>query len=345
MRPRAIIWRRCPASAALKEILAALLSSLTPATAAKALASRFNRAPPVAARPETKTMNERPNMFAQNDNPLSVHSRGELPDDQLRVLAPSVFAAQPISGVSPRYAFVPTAQLVSRLREAGWAPVSAVEQRIRIEDRRGFQKHLIRFQRRDVVPVKGEYTLELCLINSHDRSSAYQLHAGLYRFICANGMFVGDGNAFERVSIRHAGFTPDEVIEASFRILDQVPAITASVEAFRARQLTGAESRAFATAALRLRYNDVQTAPIGPSKLLEARRYEDAGDNLWNVFNRVSEHLLRGGLRDESRSRVDGRRFPRTRAITGLDRNVKLNKALWSLAQRMANGEPLSFAE
>jgi len=40
-------------------------------------------------------------------------------------------------------------------------------------------------------------------------------------------MFVGDGNAFERVSIRHAGFTPDEVIEASFRILDQVPAITA----------------------------------------------------------------------------------------------------------------------
>jgi len=50
MRPRAIIWRRCPASAALKEILAALLSSLTPDTTAKALASRFNRAPPVAAR-------------------------------------------------------------------------------------------------------------------------------------------------------------------------------------------------------------------------------------------------------------------------------------------------------
>ncbi len=36
---------------------------------------------------------------------------------------------------------------------------------------------------------------------------------------------------------------------------------------------------------------------------------------------------------------------PRTRAITGLDRNVKLNKQLWSLAQRVANGEPLSLAE
>src|SRR6266700_8416266 len=212
----------------------------------------------VAARPETKTMNERPNMFAQNDDPLSVHSRAELPDDQLRALAPSVFAAQAMPGVSSRYAFVPTAQLVGRLRDAGWTPVSAVEQKVKLDERRGFQKHLIRFQRRDVVPVKGEYTPELCLINSHDRSSAYQLHAGLYRFICANGMFVGDGDSFDRVSIRHTGFTPEEVIDASFRILDQVPAITSSVESFRARRLTDAESRAFATAALRLRYEDAR---------------------------------------------------------------------------------------
>src|SRR5438093_3517676 len=91
-----------------------LRSTLTPDAAAKALASRFNRAPLVAARPETKPMNERPNMFAQNETPTSIHTRAELTDDQLRALAPSVFAAQPISGVSSRYAFVPTAQLVSR---------------------------------------------------------------------------------------------------------------------------------------------------------------------------------------------------------------------------------------
>src|SRR5947208_5014014 len=214
-------------------------------------------------------MNERPNMFAQNDNPVSIHERVELPDEQLRVLAPSIFAAQAMPSVSSRYAFVPTSQLVSRLREAGWAPVSALQQRVKLDERRGFQKHLIRFQRRDVVPVKGEYTPELCLINSHDRSSAYQLHAGLYRFTCANGMFLSDG-AFEKVTIRHAGFTPEEAIEASFRILDQVPAITASVEAFRARRLTDIEARAFASAALRLRYVDIQTAPVSPEKLLNA---------------------------------------------------------------------------
>src|SRR3989442_5517299 len=195
-----------------------------------------------AARRERKPINERPNMFAQNDNPTSIHQRAELSDDRLRVLAPSVFAVQAMPGVSSRYAFVPTVQLVARLREAGWSPVSATEQRIKIEERRGFQKHLIWFQRRDVVPVKGEYTAELCLLNSHDRSSAYQLHAGLYRFTRSNGLMMSD-SALERISIRHAGFTPEEVIEASFRILDNIPAITARVEAFRSLQLTYTESR------------------------------------------------------------------------------------------------------
>src|SRR5207302_172189 len=54
-------------------------------------------------------MNERPNMFAQNDTPISIHERVELPDEQLRALAPAVFAAQAMPGVSSRYAFVPTA--------------------------------------------------------------------------------------------------------------------------------------------------------------------------------------------------------------------------------------------
>ena len=54
---------------------------------------------------------------------------------------------------------------------------------------------------------------------------------------------------------------------------------------------------------------------------------------------------MRGGLKDETRCRAHGKRFARTRAITGLDRNVRLNKELWSLAQRLVNGEALSFAE
>lgn len=53
-----------------------------------------------------------------------------------------------------------------------------------------------------------------------------------------------------------------------------------------------------------------------PTSFLGARRYEDARHNLWLTFNRAQENLLRGGLKDESRRREDGKRFPQTRAIT-----------------------------
>ena len=270
--------------------------------------------------------------------------RTELADDQIRAVAPSVFAVAPQADVSERYAFVPTAQVVSRLREAGWSPVEASQQLVRLDDRRGFQKHMLRFQRRDVQAVVGEYTPDLVLVNSHDRSSAYQLQAGLFRFVCGNGMIVSD-TTFERVSIRHSGFTPDEVIDASFKLLDQIPAITARVDAFKQRQLESFEMTTFAEAALRLRFEDTDKAPINPHKLLDCRRSEDAGNDLWHVFNRVQEHLIRGGQRDCSRRREDGHRFPRTRAISGLDQNIRLNRELWNLAEQVANREAIALAE
>lgn len=277
-------------------------------------------------------------------NNTSFIKRHELSDEQIRGVAPSVFATTPQAGVSERYAFVPTGQVVSRLREAGWSPVEASQQYVRLSDRQGFQKHVLRFQRRGIQPVVGEYLPELVLLNSHDRSSAYQLQAGLFRLICGNGMIVSD-STFERVSIRHSGFTPDEVIEASFKLLDGIPAITSRVEAFKGRKLNGTELETFAGAALRLRFENVQEAPISASKLLTSRRYEDAGDDLWHIFNRVQENLIRGGQRDLSRRREDGRRYPRTRAIAGLDQNIRLNRELWNLAERMANYEVITLAE
>jgi hypothetical protein len=268
--------------------------------------------------------------------------RTELADDQIRAVAPSVFAVSPQVGVSERYAFVPTAQVVSKLREAGWSPVEASQQLVRVDDRRGFQKHVLRFQRRDVQAVVGEYTPELVLVNSHDRSSAYQLQAGLFRFVCANGMIVSD-STFERVSIRHSGFTPDEVIDASFKLLDGIPVITSRVETFKNRQLNSTELETFAGAALRLRFQNVNESPISASKLLDSRRWEDQGDDLWHAMNRIQENLMRGGQRDFSRRREDGRRFPRTRAIAGLDQNIRLNRELWNLAERVANNEAITL--
>jgi hypothetical protein len=62
---------------------------------------------------------------------------------------------------------------------------------------------------------------------------------------------------------------------------------------------------------------------------------------LWTTFNRVQENVIRGGLSArapatiENGRRVRGRRVT-TREVTGIDQDVKLNKSLWILGERMA---------
>src|SRR6201984_1740276 len=103
----------------------------------------------------------------------------------------------------------------------GWVPVRAQEQSIRTEARRGFQKHVVRFARLEHLQSweKNQVRPGVVLVTSHDKSSADQLHCGLFRLVCPNGMVVSDGT-FQRISIKHSGFNPDSVIEASFKALN-----------------------------------------------------------------------------------------------------------------------------
>jgi len=264
-------------------------------------------------------------------------NRSEISDEMLAMQAPSVFAEQAVEGVSDRYTFIPTAKIVSRMRQEGWAPVAAREQRVRLENRMGFQKHMIRFQPQNQIGRVGEYVAEIALVNSHDRSSAYQLHAALYRLVCGNGLMVSD-TTFQHISVRHSGGEADEIIAASFKVLANLPQLTENVESFGARQLTDTEAKAFAESAILLRWDSVQSAPVSTAKLLETRRYDDRGNSLWQVFNRVQENLIRGGQKDYPRRRDNGSRHTRTRPVTGLAEDIRLNKSLWHLAEALRIG-------
>jgi hypothetical protein len=173
-------------------------------------------------------------MYLRNQlrNQRSHNHQIELTDEGLLKAAPSIFARQPMAGVSGKYTFLPTTRIVEEMRANGWAAVDAQEQRVRLEDRRGFQKHLIRFQHRDIVAKVGEYAPEIALLNSHDRSSAYQIHVALFRFVCGNGLMVSD-SAFSHVSIRHSGYETAEVLKASREMLTKIPELTGKVEFHR----------------------------------------------------------------------------------------------------------------
>ncbi len=145
-------------------------------------------------------------------------------------------------------------------------------------------------------------------------------------------MVAGDSVRDSRV--HHKGNVVQNVINGAFDVLDGFDLIREQKDGMRAVTLDRDEQHAFARSALALRYDPTDaeaTAPITESQLLNVRRFEDRRDDLWTVFNRIQESLTKGGLHGRSRS---GRSMS-TRPITGIDQNVKLNRALWMLADAM----------
>ncbi len=218
------------------------------------------------------------------------------------------------------------------MRSQGWQPVYVSEQTVRTEARKGFQRHVLRFRNfeRDFT-INGS-TVEMVLVNSHDGLSSYQIHAGVFRLVCSNGLVVAD-SLFDTLRVRHQGNMDKDFIDVSYKVIHDVPKIAEEVRSFGQVVLNRDEQEAFAKSALTLRWDRDQneTVPIVPDQLLRTRRMADQPSDLYTTFNTIQENLVRGGLAGRNRT---GRRT-RTREVKGINENIRLNKSLWQLAQEM----------
>lgn len=259
---------------------------------------------------------------------ISIRSNVPLTDDQIRRVAPSIFAREKHESRSVRYTYIPTIVILEGLRKEGFSPFMACQSRARTESKREHTKHMLRL--RHASQVDGDEANEIILLNSHDGSSAYQMLAGVFRFVCANGLVCG--NVMNDIRFRHSGNVTDDVIEGACRVLEDFELIETQKEEMKAVELTYAEQLAFARASLALRYDgDPDTSPVTEEQILAAQRKEDKGPDLWRTFNRVQEHMLSGGIRGRS---ATGRKRT-TRRVNAIDQSIKLNRGLWVLAEEM----------
>jgi len=248
--------------------------------------------------------------------------------DAVRARAPAVFASGAHERLSSKYTFLPTERILTGLISAGFVPVDARQ----ASARRGsalHARHVVRLRPRFQTVQLKDSVPEVVFLNSHDGSSAYQLRMGLFRVVCTNGLIVSRG-AFPAYCVSHRGNIVDDVVAGAVKLADRFEGLAEQVERMEQRQLFKDEQLAFAEAALRLRFSEPAQSAMQPAQLLACRRSEDLGDDLWRVYNRCQEHLLRGGL---SRRSITGR-LTRTRAIGSIRRDVVLNGQLWDLAVR-----------
>ena len=101
-----------------------------------------------------------------------------LPDEPIRVVAPSIFAETPHESRSRRYSYIPTAAVLSALRKEGFQPFMVCQARVRHEDHREYTKHMLRL--RHASQINGSEANEIILLNSHDGSSSYQMLSGMF---------------------------------------------------------------------------------------------------------------------------------------------------------------------
>ena len=268
--------------------------------------------------------------FARNTRVLRADQ--PLSEDQMRAAAPSIFAEGKHASRSERYTYIPTIEVLRGLKREGFEPFMVAQGASRVEGKAEYTKHMIRMRHAGQVNTRPEAN-EIILINSHDGASSYQMLAGMFRFVCCNGLVVG--KVVEDIRIPHKGNIQGEVIEGAFRVLDEFEAAQESAEGMKALTLEPEEQGAFATAALALRFGERSEGqppvPITAEQLVEARRPEDQGRSLWNTFQRVQENVMRGGQTGRS---AHGRRL-HTRPVGSIDRGVSLNRALWVLAEEM----------
>ena len=249
--------------------------------------------------------------------------------DTVRAQAPAVFASAAHERTSSKYTFIPTERVLTGLMNAGFVPVEARQTQARRASP-VHARHVVRLRRRfETVQLKGSVP-EVVFLNSHDGTSAYQLRMGLFRVVCTNGLIVSRG-AFPAYCVSHRGNVVDEVIEAALKVSEEFVSLAVQVERMEQRRVMKDEQLRFAERALALRYPDRTLAGMQPSQLLNCRRVEDTGDDLWRVLNRVQESLLGGGL---SRRSTNGR-LTRTRRITSIREDVRLNSQLWDLATEL----------
>jgi hypothetical protein len=267
------------------------------------------------------------------------HTRA-LGEDELRKVAPSIFASERHHSRSERFAPIPTFEVLRGLKQEGFDVVAAKQCVTRIADKAPFTKHMVRLRRLDEDKKYrvGDTVFEILLKNANDGTAAYDLLAGMFKILCMNSL-VSQTDDMDSLRVRHTGDVQAKVIEGTYKVLSTAEQSLRAPQDWPQITMDRDERHIFAEAAHQLRFADSEgnvATPVKPEQLLLPRRVEDTQPNLWNVFNVVQENAMVGGLTAVGRDTRNRPRRSTTRPVNGIDQDVKLNRALFTLATKMA---------
>ena len=247
----------------------------------------------------------------------------------LAAQAPAALGNRADNRVSDRYSFVPTDKVIDLLEKEGWNLQTARQVTSRTWNPSTAKHHLTfaheRLSRQDL--AVGDSVPRLDMINAHNGLGTYKLLAGIFRFVCSNGLIVSERD-FGHVKLRHIGFSEEDVIKASQAVIENVSKLSEVVDEWQGLDMNMGQMRNFAEEAAALRWEGDTSSEMA-QHLIRPRRDQDRRSDLWTVFNVVQENLMKGGFSNSETGR-------RARAVKNIDKTVTYNQGVWELASNYA---------
>ena len=274
-----------------------------------------------------------------------VEKHQALSDDEIRVVCPVAFKETMSSkeirnlGLSKHYSFVPTSNVINDLRSMGWEVVDAKQVKARKKSTRGYQKHMITFEHPNYKVNGAEEYPQLLLTNSHDGGNAFTLSAGIFRLVCSNGLVIKTED-YGSARLVHKGYSFEAVQKLVNTFVETIDETLTRITAMKQVELDKAQQIEFAKQAALLRftaksYNEDNIGDIVDlDDLLNVERKEDAGNGLWEVFNRVQESLVNGKYNYAMNGKVNAAdaKTRKARPIKNFKQSIDVNKKLSELA-------------
>jgi hypothetical protein len=254
-----------------------------------------------------------------------------LSQEEIQKLAPSIYTEQGSSNTSEKYVHIPTSKVVSDMELLGWEVVDAKEVKVRKQTKAGYQKHLVVFRNQDVSINNGDNDVvfpQILLTNSHNGMNPFTFTAGLFRFICSNGLVIST-QEFENVKIRHYGYSFEELQETVKQMVLKLPLTVESMNKMQATELGMDQMLDFAKKALEVRHPVVEGKRIEVDlmELLRPYRDEDKGSSVWKVYNVLQEKITGG---DYFYATKKSKR--KSRNLKSFTKDMEVNQKLFDLA-------------
>lgn len=243
---------------------------------------------------------------------------------------PALFVNYASPKMSDRYGFTDTYSLVQELIKRKFRVVHAQQ-----TGKGKFGKIMLRLEHPELFATPFGRS-QIVLFDAHDGTSTFRMQLGFYRFVCANGMVLGDTTW--GVSIKHTRpdivaqclLDLDDAMEASFKLQGQIAKM-------QNKQLDSAQMLDFAFNAATQRFDftdsfdaDGRYQRVAP-QLLTRRRNADNDNSVFTVMNVIQENALRGGV-----TYSHGGRSNTVQAVSSIKVLQDFNTWLWDAGVRLS---------